>query len=65
MSAFVEDQSNPRWYVRISSYRDAFSPVSNSLTVKTTDGVYDAVRNWLESVIEFTATTDDESVTKQ
>jgi len=51
--------------VRISSYRDAFSPVSNSLTVKTTDGVYDAVRNWLESVIEFTATTDDESVTKQ
>jgi hypothetical protein len=65
ISAFFEDQGSPRWYARISSYRDAFSPISSSLTVKTEDGVYDSVRNWLESVIKLAGTPGDESVTKQ
>jgi hypothetical protein len=64
ISAFFDDQGNPRWYARISSYRDAFSPMSSSVAVKTPDEVYDAVRNWLESVIEQPTARDDESVTK-
>jgi len=64
ISAFAENQGNHRWYARISSYRDAFSPESSSVTVRTPASVYDAVRDWLESVLEVTSTPDDESVTK-
>jgi hypothetical protein len=66
ISAFVDDdRTNPRWYARILSYGEAFSPAASSLTVKTSEEVYDAVREWLESVLESAAAPNNGSVTKQ
>jgi hypothetical protein len=63
ISAFVEPRGNPPWYARISSYDDAFAPAVQTTAQSTVDGVCEAVRAWLESVIGEDANTADGSVT--
>lgn len=63
VSAFVEPEDNPPWYARISFYGDTFAPTVHLPAQTSIDGICDAVRAWLESVIEEAATTHDGSVT--
>jgi hypothetical protein len=57
ISAFVEPEANPRWYARMSYYRDTLAPAVNGATQTSVDAVCDAVREWLESVIGVDANT--------
>ncbi len=52
VSAFVTPHGNPPWYARISFYGDTFAPAVQAPTQVTVEGVCDAVRTWLESVIQ-------------
>ena len=65
VSAFVAPGDNPPWFARISFFRDPFSP-SVSLPPQTTaEGVLDAIRDWLQSVVGEDSVAGDASVTKR
>lgn len=61
ISAYVDPDSTPGWYARISGYRDAFSPEVTSPTQITVDGVCKVVRAWLEDIIRDGGSTNDNS----
>ena len=52
ISAFVEPKGNPAWYARIAYYEDAQGPAFRTKPQTTIEGVCDAVRQWLESVVD-------------
>lgn len=52
ISAFVEPQGNPDWYARIAYYEDAQGLAFRTKPQTTVDGVCEAVRRWLESIVD-------------
>jgi hypothetical protein len=52
VSVYVDPEGRPRWFARLSSYRDAISPAAPVSTEFSVDDVCASLRAWLVSVVE-------------
>jgi hypothetical protein len=52
VSVYVDPEGSPRWFARLSSYRDASSPAAPLSTEFTVDDACASLRAWLVSVVE-------------
>jgi hypothetical protein len=52
VSVYVDPEASPRWFARLSSYRDAFAPAAPVSTEFSVDDVCASLRAWLISVVE-------------